>query len=50
MDGQTVKLMADVTSKAEAIAKVLKNGGDVELRKGPNGITVAEVRRKVVAR
>ena len=49
MDGQTSRLMTDIISKAEAIAKALKNG-DVEIRRGTNGITVAEVKRKIIAR
>lgn len=49
MDSQTSKLIADIVNKAEAIAKALKRG-DVEIRRGTNGITVAEVKRRVVTR
>ena len=49
MDSQTNKLITEIVSKSEAIAKALKSG-DVEIRRSPTGITVAEVKRKVVAR
>lgn len=49
MDNQIGRLVADIVKKSEAIAKALKHG-DVEIRKGPNGITVAEVKKTVVAR
>ena len=49
MDSQTNKIVADIVKKSEIIAKALKHG-DVEIRRGPNGVTVAEVRKTVVAR
>ena len=49
MDSQTSKLITDIVNKAEAIAKALKNG-DVEIRKGQNGVTIAEIRKKIIAR
>lgn len=49
MDNQTNKLIAEIVSKSEAIAKALKKG-DVEIRRGTNGITVAEVKRRVITR
>ena len=49
MDASTLKIANDVVNKAEAIAKALKRG-DVELRKTANGISVAEITKKVVAR
>ena len=49
MDGQTSKLIAEIVSKSEAIAKALKKG-DVEIRRSPNGITIAEIKKTIVAR
>lgn len=49
MDTNTLKITNDVVNKAETIAKALKRG-DVELRKTANGISVAEITKKVVAR
>lgn len=45
MDNQTNKLITDIVSKAEAIAKIIKNGHDVEIRHSPSGIKVWEVRK-----
>lgn len=49
MDLQTAKLVQAVKDNAMTIAKALKHG-DVEIRKSANGISVAEVRKKVIAR
>lgn len=46
MDGITKKLQMDIIAKSEAIAKILKSGHDVELRKdGSQKIKVIEVRK-----
>ncbi len=44
------KIIADIIAKSEAIAAALQKGKDVEIRRTANGITVAEVAKKVVAR
>lgn len=44
------KLEQIITEKAEIIAKALHNGKDVEIRKTANGISVAEINKKVVSR
>ena len=44
------KLRLDIISKAEIIAKSLDEGNDVELRKSSNGVSVAEVNKKVVVK
>ncbi len=44
------KLRLDIISKAEIIAKSLDKGKDVELRKSSNGVSVAEVNKKVVVK
>lgn len=44
------KLITEIVSKADAIAKSLKSGKDVEIRKTASGISVAEVKKTVVAR
>nr|DAT64368.1 MAG TPA: hypothetical protein [Caudoviricetes sp.] len=44
------KLKADIIMKAEIIAKSLDKGKDVELRKSSNGVSVAEVSKKVVVK
>ena len=49
MDNKQSKTIADIVSKAEIISKALKNG-DVELRRGPNGVMVAEVKKTVIAK
>lgn len=48
MTEENIKLT--LIAKAEVIAKALHKGCDVEIRKSANGITVAEVKKKVVAR
>ena len=44
------ELRLKVIEQAEAIAKAIIRGKDVELRKSANGISVCEVSKKVVAR
>lgn len=44
------KIHADIIGKSEEIAKSIAKGKDVELRKSANGISVAEISKKVVAR
>ena len=44
------KLKADIIMKAEIIANALTKGKDVELRKSSNGVSVAEVSKKVVVK
>lgn len=44
------ELRLKVIEHAEAIAKAISRGKDVELRKSASGISVCEVSKKVVAR
>lgn len=44
------ELRLKVVEQAEAIAKAISRGKDVELRKSASGISVCEVSKKVVAR
>ena len=44
------KLRLDIISKEEIIAKSIDKGKDVELRKSSNGVSVAEVNKKVISR
>lgn len=44
------KIELIIIEKAGQIAKALSSGKDVELRKSANGVTVAEVTKKVVSR
>lgn len=44
------ELKLKVIEQAEKIASALSKGRDVELRKSANGVSVAEVSKKVVAR
>ena len=44
------ELRLKVVEQAEAIAKAISRGKDVELRKSESGISVCEVSKKVVAR
>ena len=44
------KIKADIINKIEFVAKALKQGKDVELRKTASGISVTEINKKVVAR
>ena len=44
------ELVAKVVEQAETIAKAIRLGKDVELRKSASGISVCEVSKKVVAR
>ena len=39
-----------IIEQAETIAKAICRGKDVELRKSANGVSVAEISKKVVAR
>lgn len=39
-----------VENQSEIIAKILKNGNDCEIRKLKDGISVVEVRKKVVSK
>lgn len=41
------EIKMQIIDKADIIAKALKNG-DCEIRKGSTGISVAEVKRKVI--
>lgn len=46
MDGITKNLQTDIIRKSEAIAKILRSGHDVELRKDVGGkVKVIEVRK-----
>ena len=44
------ELRLKVIEQAEAIAKAISRGKDVELRKSASGISVCEVSKRVVAR
>ena len=44
------KIQQDIIKKSDVIAKSIKSGKDVEIRKTTNGISVAEVSKKVVVR
>ena len=48
MDTTTSKMVAEIVSKAEDIAKALKQGKDVEIQKRSNGIVVLESAKKVI--
>lgn len=48
MGKQEIKLK--VIEQAEKIASALSKGKDVELRKSANGVSVAEVSKRVVVR
>lgn len=48
MTEQQIKL--SVIENADIIAKTIHRGKDVEIRKSSNGVSVAEVTKKVVAR
>ena len=44
------ELRLKVIEQAETIAKAISRGKDVELRKSANGVSVAEISKRVVAR
>lgn len=44
------QIKMSIIENAELIAKSLAKGKDVELRKSVNGVTVAEVSKKVIAK
>ena len=44
------KITAEIARKADIIAKSLKSGKDVEIRKTANGISVTEIKKTVVSR
>lgn len=48
MSEQQIKLK--IIEQADTMAKALAKGKDVELRKSANGVSIAEVSKKVVAR
>lgn len=37
-----------IAEKAEEIAKILNNNNDCELRKSPSGISIIELKKKVI--
>ena len=43
-----MNLEEEVKKKAEIIARCLEKGHDVEIRRSKDGITVAELRKKVI--
>lgn len=45
---ETEKIIRDINRKSGMIADILGRGRDVEIRKSKDGISVAEVTRKVV--
>lgn len=46
----TDKIKIAIIENAEAMAKSLSKGKDLEIRKSANGVSVAEVDKKVVVR
>lgn len=48
MNEDRIKL--DVIAKAEIIAKAIRCGNDVEIRKTSSGISVTEISKRVLAR
>lgn len=44
------QMKMSLIENAEKIAKILASGKDVEIRKSPSGVTVAEVTKKVVVK
>lgn len=44
------ELKLKIIDNAETIAKILSKGSDCELRKTATGVSVAEVKKKVVAK
>lgn len=44
------KLTKSIVNNAEAIAKALMEGKDVEIRKTANGISVSKVRKTIIVR
>lgn len=48
MSEKEIKLK--VIEQAETIAKAICKGKDVEIRKSPNGVSIAEISKKVVAK
>lgn len=44
------KLAKSIINNAEAIAKALMEGKDVEIRKTANGISVSKVRKTIIVR
>lgn len=45
-----MSLEEEIKSKAEIIAKSLEKGKDVEIRRSKDGITIAELGKKVISR
>lgn len=48
MSEKEIKLK--IIEQAETISKIIAHGKDVELRKSANGVSVAEVTKKVIVR
>ena len=46
----TDKIKLSIIQNAETMAKALSRGKDLEIRKSSNGVSVAEVDKKVVVR
>lgn len=46
----TEKIKLSIINNADIMAKALKRGKDLEIRKSQNGVTVAEVDKKVVVK
>lgn len=44
------KIKLDVIAKAEIIAKAIRRGNDVEIRKTSSGVSVTEISKRVLAR
>lgn len=46
----TDKIKLSIIQNAETMAKSLSKGKDIEIRKSSNGVSIAEVDKKVVVR
>jgi hypothetical protein len=44
------ELKLKIVEQAENIAKIIARGKDCEIRKSANGVSIAEISKKVVAR
>lgn len=44
------EIKVKIIEQAETIAKAISRGKDVEIRKSANGVSIAEISKKVVSR
>lgn len=47
---EQIKIRDKIIEQAETIAKSITKGKDVELRKSANGVSIAEISKRVVSR